>query len=156
MKQPRQPQTTSRKSQAAGLARSCGVALIMVLIVLSILAMIGTPFVISMALQDKESVNFAGATVARLAAEAARNHAIAGLEDTVRGVEFGRESELLEEERPSWITDSAPGNTRSPLRTPRTLRGRAGDKTPTGGGRIIWNVPSDGWPTIMWLPTCSC
>ena len=108
-----------------------GVALIMVLIVLSILAMIGTPFVISMAHQDRESVNFAGGTVARLAAESARNHVVAGLEETVRGVEFEQEAELLEEERPAWITDTGPGRSRSTLRGGRSLRGSPGARSGT-------------------------
>ena len=65
-----------------------GVALIMVLLVLSTLAVIGAPFVISMALQDKASSHFAGSVTARLAAESVRNHAIAGLAGSVHGVEY--------------------------------------------------------------------
>lgn len=103
-------------------------ALILVLIVLSILAMIGTPFVISMALQDRESVHFAGVSVARLAAESARNHAVAALEDTVYGVEFERERQILDEERPSWILSREGMPDRPRLRRPRSLRSQPGSR----------------------------
>ncbi|HVR74471.1 MAG TPA: hypothetical protein VMT52_09075, partial [Planctomycetota bacterium] len=77
-----------------------GVALIMVLLVLSALAIIGAPFVISMALQDKASLNFSGAIAARHAAEGARNHAIAQLSRTVYGAEWEEEARMLDAERP--------------------------------------------------------
>ena len=79
---------------------SRGVALIMVLLVLSALAMIGAPFVISMAHQDRASLNFAGTIAAREAAEAARNPAIAHLEKTAYGYEYEEEEEALDGERP--------------------------------------------------------
>ncbi|HZN56639.1 MAG TPA: hypothetical protein VFD71_01090, partial [Planctomycetota bacterium] len=78
-----------------------GVALIMVLLVLSILAIIGAPFVISMSLQDKSSLNFSGAVAAREAARAAANHAIVHLEKTTYGYEFEEEEEVLDSERPA-------------------------------------------------------
>ena len=106
--------------------RSPGVALIMVLLVLSALAMIGTPFVISMALQDKESVNFAGAILARQSAEAARNHAVAYLQDTAYGEEYEQEAKALDEERPDYQVRKSSDSRRSSLRRPSSPRRQRG------------------------------
>ncbi|HLU47174.1 MAG TPA: hypothetical protein VK116_03790, partial [Planctomycetota bacterium] len=76
-------------------------ALIMVLIVLSTLAVIGTPFVLSMVLRDRASQGFAGKVRAYQAAVMARNHAIARLEETSYPEELAREWEAVssDEER---------------------------------------------------------
>jgi hypothetical protein len=109
----------------SGSARS-GVALIMVLLVLSALAIIGAPFVISMALQDKASLNFSGAIAARHAAEGARNHAIAQLSPTVYGAEWEEEARMLDAERPRGPILSRSGRSgaysRGPDAPPRPAR----------------------------------
>ncbi|MBI4585236.1 MAG: hypothetical protein HY717_14580 [Planctomycetes bacterium] len=74
-------------------AARAGVALVMVLLVLTALAIIGAPFVIAMVLQEKSSMNFDASVKARRAAEAARNHAIALLEKTARNAEGEEEAE---------------------------------------------------------------
>ncbi len=76
-----------------------GVALVMVVLVLSALAIIGTPFVVSMVLHDRSSKNFSGEVEARLAAESYRNHALAQLENSHVSVEWEDEKDELEEER---------------------------------------------------------
>ncbi|MBN1441189.1 MAG: hypothetical protein JXA90_00705, partial [Planctomycetes bacterium] len=86
-----------RRSEPASPA---GVALIMVLIVLSCLAMIGIPFVASMMLHDRASRSFAAGVAALQAAQAARNHAIALLRRTAYPSEWEAEAEALEPERP--------------------------------------------------------
>ncbi len=68
-----------------------GAALIMVLVVLTILLLVGAPFVSTMIVQDRESHHFSAAVKARLAAEGARNHAIARLHETVYAVEWEEE-----------------------------------------------------------------
>ena len=71
-----------------------------------------------MALQDKESVNFSSAILARQSAEAARNHAVAYLQETAYGEEYQKEAEALDGERPE-IRVSRPGSSpRSNLRRP--------------------------------------
>ncbi|MEM7235443.1 MAG: hypothetical protein AAF517_24940, partial [Planctomycetota bacterium] len=77
------------------------VALIMVLIVLSTLAVIGTPFVISMMIRDRASRSFAGDVATVQAAKAARNHAVARLEQLSYPAEWAREVDRadLEEQR---------------------------------------------------------
>lgn len=107
-----------------------GVALIMVLIVLSILSMIGAPFVISMALQDRASLNFFAAVAARQGAESARNHAIAHLQRTAYGVEYESESAELEGERPAVVTDARPSAFSGSLRASSAPKRR-------GGGMIV-------------------
>ncbi len=54
-------------------------ALVMVVMVLAILVVIGTPFAVSMLLQEKSGQSFLADTRARFAAEGARNHAVAQL-----------------------------------------------------------------------------
>ncbi|MFQ5655519.1 MAG: hypothetical protein ACE5GW_12415, partial [Planctomycetota bacterium] len=61
---------------------SRGLALILVVLVLSALALIGTPFVISMKLQERGSVHTVAQERADLAALSARNHAVAHLFST--------------------------------------------------------------------------
>ena len=107
-----------------------GAALVLVLIVLSALAMVGAPFVISMALQDRESLYFAAASEARRGAESARNHAIAHLERTVYAVEFEEEiAELTKELPPSLprvsgtLSPAGEPEARRAARTPRSRRG---------------------------------
>jgi hypothetical protein len=77
-----------------------GVALIMVLIVLSALAIIAGPFAASMMLHERSSRSFEASVKARLAAEAARNHAIARLTKTHRAIESDLEAADLEAIRP--------------------------------------------------------
>jgi hypothetical protein len=101
--------------------RRSAVALILVLLVLSSLAVIGAPFVVSMLLHDRASRNFAGEVEARLAAEAARNHAIARLERTAHPVEWEEEAERLEAERPRISLQS--GSLRQPGRATASRRG---------------------------------
>lgn len=60
-------------------ARRRAMALVMVVMVLAILVVIGTPFAVSMLLQEKSGQSFLADTRARFAAEGARNHAIAQL-----------------------------------------------------------------------------
>ncbi|MCZ6792590.1 MAG: hypothetical protein O7J95_03125 [Planctomycetota bacterium] len=83
-----------------GPGRRAAVALIMVLIVLTTLALIGGPFAASMMIHDQASRNFAADQAAVLAAEAARNHALARLERTSYPLEYAREAVELESERP--------------------------------------------------------
>lgn len=111
-------------------SRGSGAALVLVLIVLSALAMIGAPFVISMALQDRESLYFAAASDARRGAESARNHAIAHLERTVYAVEFEEEIADLERELPpslprvsGTLSPAGDPGARRVARTPRSRRG---------------------------------
>jgi hypothetical protein len=110
-----------------------GVALIMVLLVLSALAIVGAPFVISMALQDKASLNFAGSVVARQAAESARNHAVARLEDTVYSEEYKSEAEVLDAKRPR---DYPPAVSQGPAGKPYS-RLQTGRHRPQRPGMII-------------------
>ncbi|MBI3096705.1 MAG: hypothetical protein HYY93_00435 [Planctomycetes bacterium] len=56
-----------------------GLALLIVLITLGVLAVIATPFAISMMLQERSSRNYQKDVQARMAAEGAKNHAIAAL-----------------------------------------------------------------------------
>jgi hypothetical protein len=107
-----------------------GVALILVLLVLSSLAILGAPFVVSMMLHDRASRAFAGATAARLGAESARNHAIAQLESTAYAVEWERRRQELETEaRPRLLGRSDDSRRDSSPRT-KTDRG-----TLAGAGR---------------------
>ena len=91
------PCVAARRGEST--SRSSAVALIMVILVLSALAVIGTPFVLSMLLHDRASKNFAGRIAATRAAESARSHAIAELLETSRPVEWEREKEVLDEQR---------------------------------------------------------
>ncbi len=59
--------------------RRRAMALIMVVMVLAILVVIGTPFAVSMLLQEKSGHSFLEDARARFAAEGARNHAVAQL-----------------------------------------------------------------------------
>lgn len=59
--------------------RERGLALLIVLITLGVLAVIATPFAISMMLQERTSRNYQKDVQARMAAEGAKNHAIASL-----------------------------------------------------------------------------
>jgi len=77
-----------------------GVALIMVLLVISALAIIAAPFAVSMLIHDRSSRAFEGEIKARLAAEGARNHAMARLVNTVGALESQAEAEELEALRP--------------------------------------------------------
>ncbi|MDD5424528.1 MAG: type II secretion system protein GspK [Candidatus Omnitrophica bacterium] len=65
--------------------RKKGVALILVVGILSLLAMIGTTFAVSMLLANKETANFAGSVKARYLAEAGIAKAIAELKNGVDG-----------------------------------------------------------------------
>lgn len=56
-----------------------GMALILVVLVLSALVLIGTPFILSMTLQEQGSVHTAAQERARLGAESARNYAVTRL-----------------------------------------------------------------------------
>lgn len=127
--------------------REDGVALIMVLIVLSTLAVIGTPFVVSMVLRDRASQNFAGEVRTLEAATMARNHAIARLERTSYPREYERERDRLSAERPRTQSQSGRGGSGSSpsLVTPRSIverrdlgeRGRERDRqTSRGRGGI--------------------
>ena len=60
-------------------AREHGMALILVVLVLTALVAIGTPFVISMKLQERGSIHTEARQRAHLAATSARNHAVAHL-----------------------------------------------------------------------------
>ncbi len=71
-----------------------GMALILVVLVLTSLVAIGTPFVISMKLQERGSVQVLARQRAHLAAISARNHAVAGL----FGTHPAREQEEFDEE----------------------------------------------------------
>jgi hypothetical protein len=101
---------------------AAGVALIMVVLVLSALAIIGAPFVISMTLQDKASLYFEGQVIAREAAESARNHVIAGLERSVYGVEYEAEAEVLDQERPEISYPGSKARRGPTRRQPRSSR----------------------------------
>ena len=92
--------------------RRLGVALIMVLLVLSTLAVVGVPFVLSMVLQDREAHYFADRIKARFAAEAARNHAIARLQDTAYSSEWEREAEQVDAGRSRVRLEAAPASAR--------------------------------------------
>ncbi|MFN0057172.1 MAG: hypothetical protein ACKVX7_01830 [Planctomycetota bacterium] len=61
---------------------SRGVALLMVLLVLAALVIIGTPFVVSMKIQEQGSAHHAASERARLAQFSVRNHAVAELYKT--------------------------------------------------------------------------
>jgi hypothetical protein len=83
-----------RAAGPAALCREQGIALVMVLIVLTVLALIAAPFVVAMYLQELSSARFDGQVKSLKAAEAARNHALAHLRATatVREVEEEAES----------------------------------------------------------------
>jgi len=70
-----------------------GVALVMVLLVLTALAILGTPFVVSMTMQERSSYHFDGEVKVRLAAQAAAQHSMAQLSRSVRAAESAREAE---------------------------------------------------------------
>ncbi len=111
-----------------------GVALIMVLLVLSALAIVAGPFAVSMTLHERASHRFGGEVKARLAAEGARNHAIARLQGTLRALESDLEAVELDELRPR-----DPGE-RSSYRPAPSFRlfGLGGSRTPRrsrGGSR---------------------
>jgi hypothetical protein len=98
----------------------------MVLLVLTVLAIVGTPFVISMALHDKASTSFSGRVLARLAADGARNHALVRLEETVYGKEWLAEERELEGERPERFQragSAGPGARRTVRRSFSDRRG---------------------------------
>ncbi|MGE4620428.1 MAG: hypothetical protein AAEJ04_11535, partial [Planctomycetota bacterium] len=63
-------------------ARESGMALLMVILVLAALAAIGTPFVISMRLQEQGAARSVADQRARLGARSARDHAVSTLFDT--------------------------------------------------------------------------
>ncbi len=71
-----------------------GMALILVVLVLTALVAIGTPFVISMKLQERGSVHVVARQEAHLAALSARNHAVAHL----FGSHANRERSLVDED----------------------------------------------------------
>jgi hypothetical protein len=77
-----------------------GVALIMVLLVLTAMAIVAGPFAVSMSLHDRQSRRFEGEVKARLAAESIRNRAIAHLERTLAARESDAEAVELEARRP--------------------------------------------------------
>ncbi len=79
---------------------SRGVALIMVLLVLSVLAIVGAPFAISMMLHERAARRFEGNIKAYHAAKAAINHAISHLARTLAAEESDAEAVELEEKRP--------------------------------------------------------
>ena len=130
------PRRTRRFVPVNFAQRRSGVALIMVLLVLSALAIVGTPFVISMALQEKSSVRFEGAVKARVAAEAARNHAMSILQRTHLAVEDEKEAEeagVLEE-----LEQERSRSTRtSRNRSTRTSRNRRSSTRRRGRGVVI-------------------
>ncbi|MGE3165110.1 MAG: hypothetical protein AB7O52_09410 [Planctomycetota bacterium] len=72
-----------------------GMALILVILVLSALVLIGTPFILSMTLQEQGSVHTAAQERARLGAESARNYAVAQLFATHPSRETGLERREL-------------------------------------------------------------
>ncbi|MBI4603034.1 MAG: hypothetical protein HY721_13835, partial [Planctomycetes bacterium] len=123
----------SPKSPKSPMNPSRGVALIMVLLVLSALAIIGTPFVVSMALQDRASLGFAGNLAARQAALGARDHAIAHLEKTLYAREFEEEEEVLDGERPASRAygDRSVGRQAPRRRGGMIIRRDLGEKGPT-------------------------
>ncbi|MDG1455450.1 MAG: hypothetical protein P8R38_04530, partial [Planctomycetota bacterium] len=59
-----------------------GMALLMVVLVLAALTAIGTPFLVSMRLQEAGSAKSLATHKARLAAKSARDHAVSHLFDT--------------------------------------------------------------------------
>src|SRR5262245_46446411 len=85
-----------------------GVALIMVLLVLTALAIVAGPFAVSMSLHDRQSRRFEGEVKARLLAEGAGTRARAHLERTGTARESDAEAEELEALRPP---DPTPGST---------------------------------------------
>lgn len=74
--------------------RERGLALILVILVLTALVAIGTPFVISMKLQERGSVHTVADERAHLASTSARNHAVAHL----FGTHESREREFVDED----------------------------------------------------------
>ncbi|MCA8963068.1 MAG: hypothetical protein KDC38_21240, partial [Planctomycetes bacterium] len=81
--------TTVHVGSTSVSGRADGVALIMVILVLTALVVIGTPFVISMKLQEEGGRQIAAQERARLAQVSARNHAVAHLFGTYPSRESG-------------------------------------------------------------------
>ena len=79
-----------------------GIALILVVLVLSALVIIGTPFVISMKLQEQGSVHTVAKEKARIAALSARNHAVASLFQTHPSREEGVRGSGGKAINPGW------------------------------------------------------
>ena len=115
--------STWAESVQASSRRAVGIALVMVILVISALAIIGAPFVVSMMLHDRASQNFSGAIKARQAAESYRNHARARLERSHASVEWEAEKDALEEEREQG------GSRRTRLLGGGTSRNRIGRRT---------------------------
>ncbi|MBN1417970.1 MAG: hypothetical protein JXP34_04295 [Planctomycetes bacterium] len=91
-----------------------GVALIVVLFVLAALAVISVPFLISMSYQERDAARFQARARARMAAEAARDHAIASLVAT----HAHAEREKAEREERGTIRDRTDGRGRDGRRIP--------------------------------------
>ncbi len=114
--------------------RRQGVAIVMVLLVLLALAIIGTPFVISMALQEKSSIQFEGGVKARRAAEGARNHALARLHETHRAVEneivarSAPEGDILEEYENKGVLDEESKQTKASIKIRSNTKRRSTTK----------------------------
>ena len=99
-----------------------------------------------MTLQDRESHMFSGRVITHLAATAARNHAIAHLQKTAYPLEWEKEAEELEAERPrsgfrtKSTTRRASGlkDTRRSLRSARSqvVRADLGENKRRAGGAV--------------------
>lgn len=99
----------ARKSTSGSLPQRSpqerGMALILVILVLSALLMIGTPFVLSMILQEQGASQSVAKERARLAAHSARNHAVAHLFSTHPSRERGQ---LMESDLGDLLTQQVP------------------------------------------------
>ena len=98
----------SKSQQSSSLSRRSGMALILVILVLSALVLVGTPFMLSMKLQERGSVVTLAQRRADLASISARNRAVAHLMNT----HPSREREEAESQRedeggtPGYVWDS--------------------------------------------------
>jgi hypothetical protein len=107
-----------------------GVALVMVLLVLSVLALVAGPFAVSMALHDRQSRRSEGEEKARWGAEAGRNHAIALLSKTHTARESDLEAVELEKLRPP-----DPDRRAQYQPAPQATYGRSQASSSSGSGR---------------------
>lgn len=125
----------------------------MVLLVLLALAIIGTPFVISMAFQEKAAIQFEGGVKARVAAEGARNHAVARLHQTHRAVESeigargSEKGDVLQEYQEAGLLAAESSETAVGVRArSRTERRRTTSRTRSRRGTVIREDLGEGIP----------
>ena len=131
--------TTRQSALGNGRARRRGFAILMVVLVLVALAIIAAPFAISMRQEEHASLNFAARSRAKLAAQGARNWAMAQLE---RSHEYFEDLESRQGSPPTVFNSpqvDAGGEFRVDLTSPLLTEGEIGLDIDEHQG-VMWGV----------------